>query len=95
MYAQAGPQFHDELQRHSLPSSLVNDINARVRGHSTKSTFFDGIHDGFVAGEIKPSSSTSKKSSPKTKSSSRENSIFAGSSSFIRSLEIKIQSLAY
>ncbi|KAI9087170.1 hypothetical protein K1719_030805 [Acacia pycnantha] len=78
MYAQAGPQFRDELQRHSLPSSLVNDINARLEGIQPKVHSSDGIPDGFVAGEIKPSSSTSKKSSPKTKSSSRENSIFAG-----------------
>ncbi|KAK4272965.1 hypothetical protein QN277_021450 [Acacia crassicarpa] len=78
MYAQAGPQFHDELQRHNLPSSLVKDINARLEGIHPKVHSSDGIPGGFVAGEIKPSSFTSKKSSPKTKSSSRENSIFAG-----------------
>ncbi|XP_028765579.1 CLIP-associated protein [Neltuma alba] len=78
MYAQAGPQFRDELQRHNLPSSLVKDINARLEGIQPKVHSSDGIPSGFVAGEIKPLSLTSKKSSPKTKSSSRENSIFAG-----------------
>lgn len=56
----------------------MKDINARLEGIQPKLNPSDGIPGGFVAGEIKPLSNTSKKSSPKAKSSSRENSIFAG-----------------
>ncbi|KAF7804570.1 CLIP-associated protein-like isoform X1 [Senna tora] len=78
MYAQAGPNFRDELQRHNLPLSLVKDINARLEGIQPKIRSSDGLSGGFVTGEIKPLSFNSKKSSPKAKSSSRENSIFGG-----------------
>ncbi|XP_019429579.1 PREDICTED: CLIP-associated protein-like isoform X1 [Lupinus angustifolius] len=76
MYAQAGSQFRDELQRHNLPSSLVNDINARLEGIQPKVRSSDG--SGYNAGEIKPLNVNPKKSSPKAKSSSRESSLFGG-----------------
>ncbi|KAK4281371.1 hypothetical protein QN277_012874 [Acacia crassicarpa] len=76
MYAQAGPQFRDELHRHDLPSSMVKDINARLEGIQPKVRSSDGIGSGFIAGEIKPSGVNPKKSSPKAKSSSRETSLF-------------------
>ncbi|KAJ1416845.1 Vacuole morphology and inheritance protein 14, Fab1-binding region [Sesbania bispinosa] len=78
MYAQAGSQFRDELQRHNLPSSLVKIINARLEGIQPKVQSTDGISSGFIAGEINPLSVNPKKSSPKTKSSSRETSLFGG-----------------
>ncbi|MED6109987.1 hypothetical protein PIB30_038701 [Stylosanthes scabra] len=76
MYAQAGPQFRDELQRHNLPSSLVKDINARLEGIQPKVRTSDGVPSGYITGEIKPLNA--KKSSPKAKSSSRETSLFGG-----------------
>ncbi|KAF1879232.1 hypothetical protein Lal_00047906, partial [Lupinus albus] len=76
MYAQAGSQFRDELQRHNLPSSLVNDINARLEGIQPKVRSSDG--SGYNSGEIKPLNVNPKKSSPKAKSSSRESSLFGG-----------------
>ncbi|QHN85814.1 CLIP-associated protein [Arachis hypogaea] len=76
MYAQAGPQFRDELQRHNLPSSLVKDINARLEGIQPKVRSSDGVPSGYITGEIKPLNT--KKSSPKAKSSSRETSLFGG-----------------
>ncbi|XP_027350603.1 CLIP-associated protein [Abrus precatorius] len=78
MYKQAGPQFRDELHRHNLPSSLVKDINARLEGIQPKARSSDGISGGYITGEIKPLSANPKKSSPKAKSSSRENSLFGG-----------------
>ncbi|XP_027364185.1 CLIP-associated protein-like [Abrus precatorius] len=78
MYAQAGSQFRDELQRHNLPSSLVKAINARLEGIQPKVHSSDGISSGYMAGEIKPVGVNPKKSSPKAKSSSRENSLFGG-----------------
>ncbi|MED6132989.1 hypothetical protein PIB30_024066 [Stylosanthes scabra] len=76
MYAQAGPQFRDELQRHNLPSSLIKDINARLEGIQPKVRSSDGVPSGYITGEIKPLNA--KKSSPKAKSSSRETSLFGG-----------------
>ncbi|KHN02436.1 CLIP-associating protein 1 [Glycine soja] len=78
MYTQAGPQFRDELHRHNLPSSLVKDINARLEGIQPKVRSSDGIPGGYITGEIKHVSVNPKKSSPKAKSSSRENSLFGG-----------------
>ncbi|KAE9590984.1 putative CLASP domain-containing protein [Lupinus albus] len=78
MYVQAGSQFRDELQRHNLPSSLVNDINARLEGIQPKVHASDGVPSGYITGEIKPSSVNPKKSSPKAKHSSREASLFGG-----------------
>ncbi|CAL0299631.1 unnamed protein product [Lupinus luteus] len=76
MYAQAGSQFRDELQRHDLPSSLVKDINARLEGIQPKVRSSDG--SGYNAGQIKPLNVNPKKSSPKAKSSSRESSLSGG-----------------
>ncbi|KAK7345692.1 hypothetical protein VNO77_16302 [Canavalia gladiata] len=78
MYAQAGSQFRDELQRHNLPSSLVKAINARLEGIQPKVRSSDSISSGYIAGEIKPVGVNTKKSSPKAKSSSRETSLFGG-----------------
>lgn len=76
MYAQAGPQFRDELQRHNLPSSMVKDINARLERIEPQIRSSDGVTGNFAAGESKPASLNPKKSSPKAKSSSRETSLF-------------------
>ncbi|KAJ7977123.1 CLIP-associated protein [Quillaja saponaria] len=76
MYRQAGPQFRDELQRHSLPVSMVKDINARLEGIKPNVRSSDGLPSSFVTSEIKPLSLNSKKSSPRAKSSSREISLF-------------------
>ncbi|XP_057742358.1 CLIP-associated protein-like [Arachis stenosperma] len=78
MYAQAGSQFRDELQRHNLPSTLMKDINARLEGIQPKVHPSDGISSGYMTGEIKPLSVNPKKSSPKAKTSSRETSLFGG-----------------
>ncbi|KAK2455175.1 CLIP-associated protein [Trifolium repens] len=72
MFAQAGSQFRDELQRHNLPSSLVKYINARLEGIQPKVQSSNGISSGYnIPGEI-----NSKKSSPKAKISSKETSRF-------------------
>ncbi|XP_062147937.1 CLIP-associated protein isoform X2 [Alnus glutinosa] len=76
MYAQAGPQFRDELQRHHLPTSMVKDINARLERIEPQVRSSDGLAGNFAAGEIKPASHNPKRSSPKAKSSSREMSLF-------------------
>ncbi|GLU07854.1 hypothetical protein SLE2022_247940 [Rubroshorea leprosula] len=80
MYLQAGSQFRDELHRHNLPASMVRDINARLEKIEPQIRPSDGLTGSFAAGEMKPASLSTKKSSPRAKSSSRETSIFGGES---------------
>ena len=55
----------------------MKDINARLEGIQPKVRSSDGP-GGYITGEIKHASVNPKKSSPKAKSSSRENSLFGG-----------------
>ncbi|KAK4773433.1 hypothetical protein SAY87_028452 [Trapa incisa] len=76
MYTQAGPQFRDELQRHSLSPSMVRDINARLERIEPKVHSSDGLNVSFPAGEMRPMNINPKRSSPKAKIASREMSLF-------------------
>lgn len=76
MYAQAGDQFRDELQRHSLPVSMVRDINARLERIEPRNRSSDGLSNKVAAGETKPVSINHKRSSPRAKNSSRGASLF-------------------
>ncbi|XP_048138801.1 CLIP-associated protein-like isoform X1 [Rhodamnia argentea] len=76
MYAQAGDQFRDELQRHSLPASMVKDINARLERIEPQNRSLDGLNNKVAAGEMKPVSINYKRSSPRAKNSSRGASLF-------------------
>ncbi|KAK6937725.1 CLASP N-terminal domain [Dillenia turbinata] len=76
MYTQVGPQFRDELQRHHLPTSMVKDINARLERIEPKLRSSDGIVSSYSGVETKLVSVTTKKGSPKAKSSSRETLLF-------------------
>ncbi|XP_059660225.1 CLIP-associated protein [Cornus florida] len=80
MYAQAGPQFRDELQRHNLPASMVRDINAKLERIEPKNHSSDGLASNYAVVESKPASLNPKRSSPKAKSSTREVSLFGGDS---------------
>ncbi|KAK4747190.1 hypothetical protein SAY87_026227 [Trapa incisa] len=77
MYSQAGPQFRDELQRHSLPQSMVRDINARLERIEPQVRSSDGsLSVSFPSGEMRSVSVNPKRCSPKAKHSSREASLF-------------------
>ncbi|CAN7025925.1 unnamed protein product [Brassica oleracea var. botrytis] len=76
MYMQGGSQFREELQRHHLPSYMVKDINARLERIEPQQRSTDSHH--HVVNEIKASNVNPKKSSPRAKISTRENSLFAG-----------------
>ncbi|XP_009112643.2 CLIP-associated protein [Brassica rapa] len=76
MYMQGGSQFREELQRHHLPSYMVKDINARLERIEPQQRSTDSHH--HVVNEIKASNVNPKKSSPRAKTSTRENSLFAG-----------------
>ncbi|KAJ3706355.1 hypothetical protein LUZ61_010060 [Rhynchospora tenuis] len=78
IYKQMGPQFHEELQRHNLPSFMLKEINARVEKVEPKPRQSDGPGISYVPSEVKSYNSNPKKSSPKNKSTPRESSLFAG-----------------
>ncbi|XP_027093801.1 CLIP-associated protein isoform X1 [Coffea arabica] len=78
MYNQIGPQFRDELQRQNLPATMVKDINARLERIEPKVRSADGLVSNYAASEIKSANLSTKKSSPKAKSSTREVSLFGG-----------------
>ncbi|XP_077226767.1 CLIP-associated protein-like isoform X2 [Tasmannia lanceolata] len=82
MYAQAGPQFRDELQRHNLPTSLLKEINARMEKIEPKVRSSDGLTGHFPM-EMKSSNVPSynhKRNSPKKMSTARESSLSGGDS---------------
>ncbi|KAL3517765.1 hypothetical protein ACH5RR_020354 [Cinchona calisaya] len=78
MYNQVGPQFRDELQRHSLPATMVTDINARLERIEPKGRSAEGLVSNYSASEIKSAIASTKKSSPKARNSAREGSLFGG-----------------
>ncbi|KGN44556.1 CLIP-associated protein isoform X1 [Cucumis sativus] len=80
MYTQAGPQLRDELQRHHLPTYMVKDINARLEKITPQVRSSEGLTGSFAVGDMKPVNISSKKNSPKAKSSNREVSLFGGES---------------
>ncbi|CAI0405019.1 unnamed protein product [Linum tenue] len=80
MYTQAGTQFRDELLRHHIPMSMMKDINARLERIEPHVRSADGLSSNFGAMDVKPTSVSSKRNSPKAKSSSREVSVFGGDS---------------
>ncbi|XP_010548720.1 PREDICTED: CLIP-associated protein-like isoform X2 [Tarenaya hassleriana] len=79
MYMQGGSQFREELQRHHLPSSMVKDINARLeRIEPQQQRSSDGLNVNLAVSEVKLLSINPKKSTPRAKTSTRENSLFGG-----------------
>ncbi|XP_042467461.1 CLIP-associated protein-like isoform X2 [Zingiber officinale] len=77
MYAQVGTQFHEELQRHSLPSSMIKEINARLEKIEPKVLPSDGVRS-HISTDNRTASASHKKSSPRTKISTRETSFSSG-----------------
>ncbi|KAL0459327.1 UNVERIFIED_CONTAM: CLIP-associated protein [Sesamum latifolium] len=76
MYAQAGPQFREELNRHHLPAPMLKDINARLEGIEPKVHSSEAISSNYSSSETKPTSLNLKRSSPKARSLTREVSLF-------------------
>ncbi|XP_042432458.1 CLIP-associated protein-like isoform X2 [Zingiber officinale] len=77
MFAQVGTQFHEELQRHSLPSSMIKEINARLEKIEPKVLPSDGVRS-HISTDNRTASASHKKSSPRTKISTRETSFSSG-----------------
>ncbi|XP_073101983.1 CLIP-associated protein isoform X3 [Elaeis guineensis] len=77
MYIHVGPQFHEELQRYHLPSSMMKEMNSRLEKLESKVRPSNGVGTHFISTELKSFTSNQKRSSPKTKSIPRE-SLFSG-----------------
>ncbi|RAL47733.1 hypothetical protein DM860_012358 [Cuscuta australis] len=78
MSTRVGPHFAEELQRHNLPPMMLKDINTRLERIEPKNRQADGFMSNYLAPDFRPSSHSTKKSSPKAKYSTREASLFGG-----------------
>ncbi|CAM0945231.1 unnamed protein product [Alopecurus aequalis] len=77
MYKNMGSQFHEELQRHNLPSYMLKEINSRLDKIEPKVPSSDGARVQYRAME-RSVSAHPKRGSPRKKSTSRESTLFGG-----------------
>ncbi|XP_051193751.1 CLIP-associated protein isoform X1 [Lolium perenne] len=77
MYKNMGSQFHEELQRHNLPSYMLKEINSRLDKIEPKVPSSDGARVQYRAME-RSVSAHPKRSSPRKKNTSRESTLFGG-----------------
>ncbi|PNT69074.1 CLIP-associated protein isoform X2 [Brachypodium distachyon] len=75
MYKNMGSQFHEELQRHNLPSYMLKEINSRLDKIEPKVPSSDGARMQYKAME-RSVSAHPKRGSPRKKSASRESTLF-------------------
>ncbi|XP_062219673.1 CLIP-associated protein-like [Phragmites australis] len=78
MYKTMGSQFHEELQRHNLPSYMLKEINLRLDKIEPKVPSCDGAKILRRAKESRSISANLKRGSPRKKSMPRENTLFGG-----------------
>ncbi|CAD6263130.1 unnamed protein product [Miscanthus lutarioriparius] len=77
MYKHMGSQFHEELQRHNLPSYMLKEINSRLDKIEPKVRSSDTAMQ-YKAVESRSVSANPKRGSPRTKSIPRESTLFGG-----------------
>ncbi|CAL5026552.1 unnamed protein product [Urochloa decumbens] len=77
MYRHMGSQFHEELQRHNLPSYMLKEINYRLDKIEPKVRSSDTAMQ-YKAAESRSVSANPKRGSPRTKSIPRESTLFGG-----------------
>ncbi|PUZ47925.1 hypothetical protein GQ55_7G205100 [Panicum hallii var. hallii] len=75
MYKHMGSQFHEELQRHNLPSYMLKEINYRLDKIEPKVRSSDTAMQ-YKAAESRSVSANPKRGSPRTKSIPRESTLF-------------------
>ncbi|KAJ3679992.1 hypothetical protein LUZ60_016270 [Juncus effusus] len=94
IYKQMGPQFSEELQRHSLPSYMLKDINTRMEKVEPKARQADPPAVTYQSTESKSYNSNPKRNSPRAnKSTQRESSLFASDDATEKPVEpIKVYS---
>ncbi|ONM16043.1 CLIP-associated protein [Zea mays] len=77
MYKHMGSQFHEELQRHNLPSYMLKEINSRLDKIEPKVRSSDTAMQ-YKAVESRSVSANPKRGSPRTKSTPRESTLYGG-----------------
>ncbi|KAF8704181.1 hypothetical protein HU200_031676 [Digitaria exilis] len=77
MYRHMGSQFHEELQRHNLPSYMLKEINYRLDKIEPKVRSSDTALQ-YKAPESRSVSANPRRGSPRTKSIPRESTLFGG-----------------
>ncbi|CAN6228765.1 unnamed protein product [Urochloa humidicola] len=77
MYKHMGSQFHEELQRHNLPSYMLKEINFRLDKIEPKVRSSDTAMQ-YKAAESRSVSANPKRGSPRTKSIPKESTLFGG-----------------
>ncbi|KAK3158459.1 hypothetical protein QOZ80_2AG0137500 [Eleusine coracana subsp. coracana] len=78
MYRNMGSQFHEELQRHNLPSYMLKEINAKLNKMEPNVSSPDVIRVESRTKESRSISASPKRSSPRKKSMPREGTLFGG-----------------
>ncbi|AQK44687.1 CLIP-associated protein [Zea mays] len=77
MYKHMGSQFHEELQRHNLPSYMLKEINSRLDKIEPKVRSSDTAMQ-YKAVESRSVSANPKRGSPRTKNIPRESTLYGG-----------------
>ncbi|KAM3297451.1 hypothetical protein ACQJBY_039373 [Aegilops geniculata] len=78
MYKNMGSQFHEELQRHNLPTYMLKEINSRLNRIEPKVPASDGTATQHKVAASRSVSVNPKRGSPRTKSTPRESTLFGG-----------------
>ncbi|KAM3388114.1 hypothetical protein ACQJBY_010718 [Aegilops geniculata] len=78
MYKNMGSQFHEELQRHNLPTYMLKEINSRLNRIEPKVPASDGTATQHKVAASRSVSVNPKRGSPRTKSTLRESTLFGG-----------------
>ncbi|KAF7002506.1 hypothetical protein CFC21_017992 [Triticum aestivum] len=76
MYKNMGSQFHEELQRHNLPTYMLKEINSRLNRIEPKVPASDGTATQHKVAASRSVSVNPKRGSPRTKSTPRESTLF-------------------
>ncbi|GJM85531.1 hypothetical protein PR202_ga01989 [Eleusine coracana subsp. coracana] len=83
MYRNMGSQFHEELQRHNLPSYMLKEINAKLNKIEPNVSSPDVIRVESRTKESRSISASPKRGSPRKKSMPREGTLFGGKNTCI------------
>ncbi|TVU29212.1 hypothetical protein EJB05_20770 [Eragrostis curvula] len=83
MYRNIGSQFHEELQRHNLPSYMLKEINSRLSKIEPNVPSSGGSTMQPRTKDSRSISASPKRGSPRKKSSQRENTLFGGKFYFL------------
>ncbi|WVZ74590.1 hypothetical protein U9M48_022754 [Paspalum notatum var. saurae] len=82
MYKNMGAQFHEELQRHTLPAYMLKEINSRLDKIEPNAPSSNGARMQLRAKESRSVSVIPKRGSPRRKGTPRESTLFGGKNIF-------------